>query len=95
MVSIKPFSVTKHTALNGGGYLYSILHTAPGPRHQSASPQLMVGVIEQLVWEPEANNRSSKAQSGPHAEQRVTFTTWVICRLAHVTSLYLEGLLAS
>jgi hypothetical protein len=32
----------------------------------------MVGVIEQLVWEPEANNRSSKAQSGPHAEQRVT-----------------------
>ena len=33
MVSIKPFSVTKSTALNGGGYLYSVLHTAPGPRH--------------------------------------------------------------
>ena len=72
MVSIKPFSVTKGTALNGGGYLYSVLLTAPGPRHQSASPQLMVGVIEQLVWEPEANNRSSKARSVHHAEHRVT-----------------------
>ena len=33
MVSIKPFLVTKGTALNGGGYSYSVLHTAPGPRH--------------------------------------------------------------
>jgi len=32
----------------------------------------MVGVIEQLVWEPEANNRSSKARSVHHAEHRVT-----------------------
>jgi len=35
MVSIKAFSVTKGTALTGGGYLYSVLEcTAAGSRHQ-------------------------------------------------------------